>query len=68
MLGVLGFLDRSVGNESASNAGDPSWIPGSGISAGEGIGYPLQYSWAPLVAQLVKNPPAMWETWVQSLS
>ena len=42
-------------------------IPGSGRSAGEGIGYPLQYSWASLVAQLVKNLPAMWETWVQSL-
>ena len=42
-------------------------IVGSGRSAGEGIGYPLQYSWASLVAQLVKNPPAMWETWVQSL-
>jgi len=38
-----------------------------GRSAGEGIGYPLQYSWASLVAQLVKNPPAMWETWVRSL-
>ena len=46
---------------------DPGSIPGSGRSAGEGIGYPLQYSWASLVAQLVKNPPAMWETWVQSL-
>ena len=43
-------------------------IPGSGTSAGEGIGYPLQYSWASLLAQLVKNPPAMQETWVQSLS
>ena len=42
-------------------------IPGLGRSPGEGIGYPLQYSWASLVAQLVKNPPAMWETWVQSL-
>ena len=42
-------------------------IAGSGRSAGEGIGYPLQYSWASLVAQLVKNPPEMWETWVQSL-
>ena len=42
-------------------------IPGSGRSAGEGIGYPLQYSWASLVAQLVKNPPAMQETWVRSL-
>ena len=42
-------------------------IPGSGRSPGEGIGYPLQYSWASLVTQLVKNLPAMWETWVQSL-
>ena len=42
-------------------------IPGSGRSPGEGIGYPLQYSWASLVAQLVKNPPAMSETWVRSL-
>ena len=42
-------------------------IPGSGRSPGEGIGYPLQYSWASLVAQLVKNPPAMRETWVLSL-
>ena len=42
-------------------------IPGSGRSAGDGIGYPLQYFWASLVAQLVKNLPATWETWVQSL-
>ena len=42
-------------------------IPVSGRSAEEGIGYPLQYSWASLVAQLVKNPPAVWETWIQSL-
>ena len=42
-------------------------IPGSGRSAGEGMGYPFQYSWASLVAQLVKNLPAMWETWVRSL-
>ena len=42
-------------------------IPGLGRSAGEGTGYPLQYSWAALVAQLVKNPPAMREIWVQSL-
>ena len=42
-------------------------IPGSGRSAGEGIGYPLQYSWASIVAQLVKNPPAIRETWVPSL-
>ena len=56
----FGFPDSSVGKESACNAG-------SGRSAGKGIGYPLQYSWAYLVAQLIKNPPAMWETWVQSL-
>ena len=54
----------SVGKESACNAGDPGSIPGSGRYAGEGIGYPLQYSWASLVGPLVKNPPAMWETWV----
>ena len=46
---------------------DPSWISGLGRTPGEGIGYPLQYSWASLVAQWVKNLPAMWETWVQSL-
>ena len=57
----------SAGKESACHVGDPSPIPGSGRSAGEGIGYPLQYSWASLVAQLVKNLPAMRETWVQSL-
>ena len=57
----------SVGKESACNAGDPGSIPGSGRSTGEGTGYPLQYYWASLVAQLVKNPPAMRETWVQSL-
>ena len=62
-----GFPDSSVGKESACNAGDPSSIPGSGRSTGEGIGYPLQHSWASLVAQLVKNLPAMPETWVRSL-
>ena len=61
------FPDSSVGKESACNAGDPSSIPGSGRFPGEGIGYPLQYSWASPVAQLVKNPPAMQETWVWSL-
>ena len=61
------FPDSSVGKESACSAGDPGLIPGSGRSPGEGIGYQLQYSWASLVAQLVKNPPAMWETWVWSL-
>ena len=64
---VVGFLDSSVDKESACNAGDPGFIPGSGRSPGEGIGYPVQYSWASLVAQLVKNPPAMWKTWVRSL-
>ena len=56
-----------VGKESTCNAGDSGLIPGLGRSAGEGIGYPLQYSWASLVAQLVKNPPTMWESWVRSL-
>ena len=54
----------SAGKESNRDAGDPASIPGSGRSAGEGTGCPLQYSWASLVAQLVKNLPAMWETWV----
>ena len=58
------FPDSSVVKESAYNSGDPGSIPGLGRSAAEGIGYPLQYSWASLVAQLVKNPPVMWETWV----
>ena len=53
----LGILFRT------NNAGDPSSIPWSGSSHGERIGYPLQYSQAPLVAQTVKNPPAMQETW-----
>ena len=56
-----------VGKEFACNAGNPVSIPRSGRSAGEGVGYPFQYSWASLVAQLVKNPPAVWETWIQSL-
>ena len=56
---------KYVGKESACNAGDPGSIPGSGRSPGEGIGYPLQYS--SLVAQMVKNLPTVWETWVQSL-
>ena len=62
------FPDSSAGKESTCNAGDPDLIPGLGRSAGKGIGYPLQYSWASLVAQLVKNPPTMREAWVQSLS
>ena len=75
---VLGQLDSvwtnnamlpysSVGKESTCNAGYSSSIPGSGRSTGEGIGYPFQYSWDSFVAQLVKNLPAMQETWVQSL-
>ena len=62
-----GFPDSSVGKESICNAGDPGLIPGLGRSAGEGIGYPLQYSSASLVAQKGKNPPAILETWVQSM-
>ena len=50
--------------ESACNAGDPGSIPGLGRPAGEGVGCPRQYSWASLVAQLVKNLPAVWESWV----
>ena len=60
----MGFPDSSVGKESTCKGGDPGSIPGSGRSAGERIGYPLHYSWASLVAQLVKNLPALWETWV----
>ena len=63
----MGFTDSSVGKQSTCNAGYPGLIPGLGRSPGEGIGYPLQYSWVSLVTQLVKNPPAMPETWVQSL-
>ena len=63
----MGFPDSSVDKESACNAGDPGSIPGLGRDPGERIGYPLQYSWASLVAQLVKNQPAMRETWVRSL-
>ena len=64
---VMGFPDSSVGKESACNAGGPGSIPGLGRSAGEGIGYQLQYSWASLVAQLVKNLSAMQKTSVQFL-
>ena len=55
----MGFPDSSVGKESTCNAGDPNSIPGLGRSTEEGIGYPLQYSWASLMALLVKSPPAM---------
>ena len=63
----MGFPGGSDGKESACNAGDLGSIPGLGISPGEGHGNPLQYSWASLVAQLAKNPPALRETWVRSL-
>ena len=62
-----GFHGSSAGKESTCNAGDLDPIPGSGSCPGERIGYPFQYSWASLVAQLVKNQPAVQETWVQSL-
>ena len=62
----MGLPGSSASKESTCNAGDPGSISGSGRSTGEEKGYPLQYSWASLVAQLVKNLPAMWETWVQS--
>ena len=60
-------LIAPVGKESAYNAGDLGLVPGLGRSAGEEIGYPLEYSWASLVAQLVKNLPTVWKTWVQFL-
>ena len=61
------FPGNSAGKESACNAGDPGSIPGSGRSTGEGIGYPVQYSWASMVTQLVENPPAMQDTLVSFL-
>ena len=63
----MGTPDGSVGKESACSAGDPSSIPGSRRTTGEGIGYPLYCSWVSLAAQLLENLPAMWGTWVQSL-
>ena len=72
MLSVEDYFAKNgwsqvAGKESTCNAGEPGLISGEGRSPGEGIGYPLQYSWASLVAQLVKNLPAMWESWVRSL-
>ena len=62
------FPGSSVSKESMCNAGDPSSIPGSGRSPEEGIGYPLQYSWVSLGAQLIQNPSAiLWKTWARSL-
>ena len=67
MIGIhyksKGFPNSSVGKESSCNAGDPGSIPELGRSPGEGIGYPLQYSWPSLVAKLIKNLPA----WIRSL-
>ena len=66
--GSLRFPGSSGGKDSTCNAGVPVSIPGLGSSSpGKGMGYPLQYSWASTVAQMVKNLPAMWEAWVQSL-
>ena len=63
----MGFPGSSDGKESTCNAGDPGSIPGLGSPLGKGIGYPYLYCWASLVAQVVKNPPAMQETQVRSL-
>ena len=62
------FPGSSASEESACNAGDPGLIPGLENFPGQGIGYPLQYSWSSLVTQIVKNLPAVWETWARSLS
>ena len=63
----VGFPESSAGKEPTCTTGDPTWIPGSRGSPAEGTGYSHQYSWASLVAQTVKNPPAIQETWVWSL-
>ena len=67
MLSRLGFPDNPVGKESACNAEDPGSIPGSRRSPGEGISYPLQYSWVSFVAQLEKKLPEIRETCVRFL-
>ena len=54
-------MGSSTGKESACNARDPGSVPGWGSSLGEGIGYRIQYSWASLMTQTVKNSPAIWE-------
>ena len=66
LLLLLCFSGSLVGKEATCNAGDLGSIPGSGRSAGEGIGCPLQYSWASLVAQLIRKPLIVWETWGHS--
>ena len=63
----VGFPGGSDSKESACNAEDLDLIPGLERSPGEGNGYPLQYSLVSLVAQLIKNLPAMQKTWVRSL-
>ena len=63
----MSFPGSSAAKQSTCNAEDPSTIPGSGRYPGKGIDYPLRYSWASLVTQTVKNPPAMQETWGRSL-
>ena len=62
-----GFPGSSAGKESAHKSEVPGLTPGPGRSPGEGLGYPLQYSWASVVAQMLRNPPVMRETWVRSL-
>ena len=64
---ISGFAGSSAIKESACNVGDPGLIPGLERYLGEGIGYPLQYSWASLVAQTVNNLPAVWATWARSM-
>ena len=59
----MGFPGTSADKESACSAADPGSISGSGRSTGEGVGYPFQYSWASLVAHMVKNLLAIWKTW-----
>ena len=67
LLTCMDFPDSSVAKESTCNARDPGLISGSKRSSGEVIDFPLQYSWASRVDQLVKNLPEMPETWVGSL-
>ena len=67
LINVNFFPGGAGGKGSPANAGDPGSIPGSVRSTGKEIGYPFQYSWASFVAQLVRNPSAMWETCVRSL-
>ena len=63
-MNLIMFIVNSLNQQNDPNAGTPGLMPGSGRSTAEGIGYPLQYFWASLVVQKVKNPPVVWETWV----